>query len=95
MDLAGQVRPVVAVWAAVLTAGALLAFNKLWMELTALERRAFEKRMATALILIKWPCGTPNRKQIVAGQIVLPAPAVINSRSYKQGPFHKLWLELR
>jgi hypothetical protein len=66
-------------------------FHKLSHELTALERSAFKKRMATALI--NCPRGTPFRKQNVAGQMALPA-AVVNSCSYKQGLFHKLWLEL-
>jgi hypothetical protein len=36
-------------------------FHKLWQVITALERSAFKKRMATATALIECecPCGTP------------------------------------
>jgi hypothetical protein len=60
------------------------------MELTARERSAFEKRMATALI--ECPCGTPKRKT-VAGQMVLPA-VELGGFSYNRGDFHKPWMEL-
>jgi hypothetical protein len=58
-----------------------------------LMRSAFVKRML-ATALIECPCGTPNRKAVVAEQMVLPA-AVVGSSSYKKGAFHRLWMELK
>jgi hypothetical protein len=48
--------------------------------------------MATALI--ECPCGTPKRKEVVAGLVRLPA-VVVGSWYYKEGDFHRRWVELR
>jgi hypothetical protein len=55
-----------------------------WLELTAPELSAFEKRMATALI--ECPCGTPNRKRVVAELMRIPAAVVGSGYDYQN--FH-------
>jgi hypothetical protein len=85
---AGQMRPVVLVGSSSYSRG---DFYKLWQELTALERSAFKKRMATALI--EWPARVRNageERGCVAGLVRLPAAVLMGSSSYSRGDFHKL-----
>jgi hypothetical protein len=61
---------------------------KVWLELTALESTAFRIREANgATASINCPRGTRNRKQVVAGQMALPA-VVFGSSSYRTAVLH-------